>query len=95
MWLNQSDVDSWVAAFSFYPAQYFAVDDRYFVVYRQPVGKSVLIKKVCGHNRDYPKLERETAIEVRLPDGRAFSTTFGRACDWANRSAGRRYALRG
>src|SRR5436190_13122157 len=40
MWLNQSDVDSWMAAISFYPAQHFAVfDDRYFVVYQRPYGK--------------------------------------------------------
>jgi len=46
MWLNQSDVDSWMAAISFYPAQHFAVfDDRYFVVYQRPYGKSVLLKK--------------------------------------------------
>lgn len=45
MWLNQSDVDSWMAAISFYPAQHFAVfDDRYFVVYQRPYGKSVLLK---------------------------------------------------
>jgi len=46
MWLNQSDVDSWMAAISFYPAQHFAVfDDRYFVVYQRPYGNSVLLKK--------------------------------------------------
>jgi ubiquinone/menaquinone biosynthesis C-methylase UbiE len=46
MWLNQSDVDSWMAAISFYPAQHFAVfDDRYFVVYQRPYGKSMLLKK--------------------------------------------------
>jgi ubiquinone/menaquinone biosynthesis C-methylase UbiE len=46
MWLNQSDVDTWMAAISFYPAQHFAVfDDRYFVVYQRPYGKSVLLKK--------------------------------------------------
>ena len=33
MWLNQSDVDTWMAAIGFYPAQQFPVfDDRYFVV---------------------------------------------------------------
>jgi len=46
MWLNQSDVDSWMAAIGFYPAQHFAVfDDRYFVVYQRPYGNSVLLKK--------------------------------------------------
>jgi ubiquinone/menaquinone biosynthesis C-methylase UbiE len=46
MWLNQSNVDSWMAAISFYPAQHFAVfEDRYFVVYQRPYGKSVLLKK--------------------------------------------------
>lgn len=46
MWLNQSDVDTWMAAIGFYPAQHFAVfDDRYFVAYQRPYGKSVLLKK--------------------------------------------------
>jgi ubiquinone/menaquinone biosynthesis C-methylase UbiE len=46
MWLNQSDVDTWMAAISFYPAEKFAVfDDRYFVVYQRPYGNSVLLKK--------------------------------------------------
>ncbi|MBI2820252.1 MAG: methyltransferase domain-containing protein [Acidobacteria bacterium] len=45
MWLNQSDVDNWMAALSFYPAEHFAVfDDRYFVVYQRPYGESVLLK---------------------------------------------------
>src|SRR5579862_8622103 len=49
MWLNQSDVDSWMAAIGFYPAQHFAVfDDRYFAVYQRPYGKSVLLKKHEG-----------------------------------------------
>jgi ubiquinone/menaquinone biosynthesis C-methylase UbiE len=46
MWLNQSDVDTWMAAIGFYPAQHFAVfDDRYFVVYQRPYGNSILLKK--------------------------------------------------
>ena len=46
MWLQQSDVDTWMAAISFYPAEKFAVfDDRYFVVYQRPYGNSVLLKK--------------------------------------------------
>ncbi|MBV6431026.1 MAG: Ubiquinone/menaquinone biosynthesis C-methyltransferase UbiE [Bryobacteraceae bacterium] len=46
MWLNQPDVDSWMAAIGFYPAQHFGVfDDRYFVAYQRPYGKSVLLKK--------------------------------------------------
>jgi ubiquinone/menaquinone biosynthesis C-methylase UbiE len=46
MWLNQSDVDTWMAAISFYPAEHFLVfDDRYFAVYQRPYGNSVLLKK--------------------------------------------------
>ncbi|OFV96894.1 MAG: hypothetical protein A3H28_10995 [Acidobacteria bacterium RIFCSPLOWO2_02_FULL_61_28] len=46
MWLEQSDVDTWMAAISFYPAEKFSVfDDRYFVSYQRPYGKSVLLKK--------------------------------------------------
>ena len=46
MWLNQSDVDTWMAAIGFYPAEQFPVfDDRYFVAYQRPYGKSVLLKK--------------------------------------------------
>jgi ubiquinone/menaquinone biosynthesis C-methylase UbiE len=46
MWLNQADVDTWMAAISFYPAEKFAVfDDRYFVSYQRPYGNSVLLKK--------------------------------------------------
>jgi ubiquinone/menaquinone biosynthesis C-methylase UbiE len=46
MWLRQSDVDTWMAAISFYPAEKFAVfDDRYFVSYQRPYGNSVLLKK--------------------------------------------------
>ncbi|MBI3933699.1 MAG: methyltransferase domain-containing protein [Acidobacteria bacterium] len=45
MWLNQSDVDTWMAALSFYPAEHFGIfDDRYFVVYQRPYGESVLLK---------------------------------------------------
>jgi ubiquinone/menaquinone biosynthesis C-methylase UbiE len=46
MWLQQSDVDTWMAAISFYPAEHFSVfDDRYFVSYQRPYGNSVLLKK--------------------------------------------------
>ena len=46
MWLRQSDVDTWMAALSFYPAEKYSVfDDRYFVVYQRPYGNSVLLKK--------------------------------------------------
>lgn len=39
MWLKQSDVDIWMAAISFYPAQQFHLfTDRYFVVYQRPDG---------------------------------------------------------
>jgi len=45
MWLNQSDVDTWMAAISFYPAQEFELyDDRYFVVYQRPYGDSVILE---------------------------------------------------
>ncbi len=54
MWLEQSDVDTWMAAISFYPAEKFAVfDDRYFVSYQRPYGNSVLLKKrEAGAGRD-------------------------------------------
>lgn len=49
MWLKRSDVDTWMAALSFYPAQHFGVyDDRYFVVYQRPYGDSILLKKEKG-----------------------------------------------
>ena len=49
MWLQQSDVDTWMAALSFYPAQKFGVfDDRYFVVYQRPYGNSNLPNKKEG-----------------------------------------------
>ncbi len=45
MWLNQSDVDTWMAAISFYPAQEFELyDDRYFVVYQRPYGDSLILE---------------------------------------------------
>ena len=44
MWMKRSDVDSWMAAISFYPAERFGVfDDRWFVVYQRPYGNSVLL----------------------------------------------------
>jgi ubiquinone/menaquinone biosynthesis C-methylase UbiE len=46
MWLKQSDVDTWMAAIAFYPAEKFDLfDDRYFVSYQRPYGNSVLLKK--------------------------------------------------
>jgi precorrin-6B methylase 2 len=46
MWLKQSDVDTWMAAISFYPAEKFDIfDDRYFVSYQRPYGNSVLLHK--------------------------------------------------
>jgi len=52
MWLNETDVDTWMAANSFYPAEKFAVfDDRYFVSYQRPYGNSVLVQKRTP-NRD-------------------------------------------
>ncbi len=45
MWLKQSDVDNWMAAIAFYPAETFDVfTDRYFVSYQRPYGNSVLLK---------------------------------------------------
>jgi ubiquinone/menaquinone biosynthesis C-methylase UbiE len=44
MWLKQSDVDTWMAAIAFYPAETFNVfQDRYFVSYQRPYGNSVLL----------------------------------------------------
>jgi ubiquinone/menaquinone biosynthesis C-methylase UbiE len=47
MWLKQSDVDTWMAAVSYYPAQQFNLfADRYFVVYERPDGdKTPLLNK--------------------------------------------------
>ena len=46
MWLKESDVDTWMAAIAFYPAEKFDVfQDRYFVSYQQPYGNSVLLRK--------------------------------------------------
>jgi precorrin-6B methylase 2 len=45
MWLKEGDVDTWMAAISFYPIDHFGLfRDRYFVVYQRPAGNSVLIK---------------------------------------------------
>ncbi len=44
MWLRRSDVDSWMAAIGFYPAERFGVfDDKWFVSYQRPYGNSVLL----------------------------------------------------
>jgi ubiquinone/menaquinone biosynthesis C-methylase UbiE len=46
MWLKQSDVDTWMAAIAFYPAEKFAIfNDRYFVSYQRPYGNSILLHK--------------------------------------------------
>lgn len=46
MWLKESDVDTWMAAIAFYPAEHFNVfNDRYFVVYQRPYGNSILLHK--------------------------------------------------
>ncbi len=46
MWLKRSDVDTWMAAISFYPAQRFGLYDRkYFVVYQRPYGDSILLNR--------------------------------------------------
>ena len=45
MWLKRSDVDSWMAAIGFYPAERFGVfDDKWFVAYQRPYGNSVLLE---------------------------------------------------
>lgn len=51
MWLRQSDVDTWMAAIAFYPAEKFDIfNDRYFVSYQRPYGNSILLhkKKTAG-----------------------------------------------
>jgi len=49
MWLKQSDVDTWMAAIAFYPAETFNVfQDRYFVSYQRPYGNSVLLHQHGG-----------------------------------------------
>ena len=46
MWLRRSDVDSWMAAIGFYPAERFGVfDDKWFVSYQRPAGNSVLLDR--------------------------------------------------
>jgi ubiquinone/menaquinone biosynthesis C-methylase UbiE len=47
MWLKESDVDTWMAALAFYPAEHFddVFKDKYFVSYQRPYGNSVLLKK--------------------------------------------------
>jgi ubiquinone/menaquinone biosynthesis C-methylase UbiE len=46
MWLKESDVDTWMSAIAFYPAEKFDVfEDRYFVSYQRPYGNSVLLQK--------------------------------------------------
>ena len=46
MWLRRSDVDSWMAAIGFYPAERFGVfDDKWFVSYQRPYGNSVLLDR--------------------------------------------------
>lgn len=46
MWMRQSDVDTWMAANSFYPAESFDLfDNRWFVVYQRPYGDSSLLRR--------------------------------------------------
>jgi ubiquinone/menaquinone biosynthesis C-methylase UbiE len=46
MWLRKSDVDTWMAAIGFYPAEKFGVfDDKWFVAYQRPYGESVLLEE--------------------------------------------------
>ncbi len=45
MWLKRSDVDSWMVAIGFYPAERFGVfDNKWFVAYQRPYGDSELLK---------------------------------------------------
>ncbi len=45
MWLKRSDVDTWMAAIGFYPAERFGMyDDKWFIAYQRPYGNSVLLK---------------------------------------------------
>ncbi len=45
MWLRQSDVDTWLAALSFYPVDQFDLfEDRWFVSYQRPFGDSKLLR---------------------------------------------------
>jgi ubiquinone/menaquinone biosynthesis C-methylase UbiE len=46
MWLRRSDVDTWMAALSFYPAEAFdTYENRWFVVYQRPYGDSTLLQR--------------------------------------------------
>lgn len=52
MWLKQSDVDTWMSAISFYPAQKFDIfTDRYFVTYQRPYANDMILKN-GGHVKD-------------------------------------------
>jgi ubiquinone/menaquinone biosynthesis C-methylase UbiE len=52
MWIKQSDVDTWMAALSFYVVgNYGAYPDKYFVVYQRPYGNSLLLKKGAVESR--------------------------------------------
>lgn len=44
-------------------------------------------EQVAGTRREYPKLEPETELEVRLEDGRIYRTLFAKAQAWANRTS--------
>lgn len=48
-------------------------------------------KQCSGHEseRACPKPEWSTICEVKAPDGRIFTRTYGQAMDWANRKAER------
>ena len=45
MWLRRSDVDTWMAALSFYPAERMDfLENRWFVIYQRPYGDSMLLR---------------------------------------------------
>lgn len=47
-------------------------------------------QQISGIYRHFPRLERDTEVEVRLSDGRVLRTTGKCVWDWANREAERR-----
>jgi len=73
MWLKQSDVDTWMAAIAFYPAEHFGTfDDRYFVSYQRPYGNSVLLKKKTDDAKPADKkTEDAKPAEKKADDSKA------------------------
>lgn len=44
-------------------------------------------EQVCGFHRNYPKLEGDSIVHVRLADGREFTRPFAQYRKWANAKA--------